>query len=358
MQVLQKAAHAEMMRPAAKRAPTQEDVAFAAGVSTATVSRVLNGSSLVRSDMRSRVEGAIRELGYLPHGAARTLAMNRSFTIGAVIPTLNNEIFAATINELEKALGNGGYTLLLSISNFDPEVEAVQVRRLIERGIDGLVLVGNDHAPGTHQIISATGVRVVTVLSYDEASAYPNVGFKNREASGAAVAHLVKLGHRDIGMVAGLTANNDRARERLIGVQEAVARHGLDLSESYVIEAAYTLEAGREALSSFIARGALPTAVICGNDVLGLGVLIEAQARHIRVPGELSIVGFDNLPLTRHFQPSLTTIAVPVAEAGRIAGAALIDAVKNNNPIQHIMLKAPLLVRGSTAPPRIGKAPK
>jgi transcriptional regulator with XRE-family HTH domain len=128
-----------------KRQPTQLDIARMAGVSTATVSRVLNGSPLVKPELRKRVEAVIAERGYFPHAAARALASNRTYTIGAVIPTLNNAIFAASVNAFERELHAADYTLLVAVSNYDLDMEAVQVRRLLERGVEGLLLIGNEH---------------------------------------------------------------------------------------------------------------------------------------------------------------------------------------------------------------------
>lgn len=339
------------------RSPTQTDVAQRAGVSTATVSRVLNNPHSVRAPVRASVEKVIVELGYLPHGAARALASSRSRTVGAVIPTVNNEIFAAAINALEESLSARGYTLVLSVSNYDLDTEATQVRRLIECGIDGLVLVGNDHSTETCRLVDQAGVHHVSILSYDPASGRPNIGISNRAGGRRAVDHLVGLGHRRIGMICGLRAHNDRARGRYEGFRDGLARAGLRPDPDAVLQKPYTIEAGREALAELLRAGPLPSALVCGNDVLALGVMLEAQSRGLDVPRELSIVGFDDLPLARHFRPGLTTIAVPVAEAGRQAGAAILEAIGAGTTVTSACLEAPLLVRGSTAPPSSAETP-
>lgn len=337
--------------------PTQSDVALRAGVSTATVSRVLNNPESVKPKVRAWVEKVIAELGYFPHGAARALASNRSRPVGAVFPTVNNEIFAATINALEEVLSSSGYTLILSISNFSLDMEATQVRRLVERGIDGLVLVGNDHSPETHALIDQAEFPYVSLLSYDKAYGRPNIGISNRDGGRAAVDHLSALGHRRIGMISGHMAANDRARARYLGFMDGLAERGLRPFRDAVLEKNYTIEAGRESLGELIESDRLPDALVCGNDVLALGVLIEAQNRGLRVPQDLSIVGFDDLPLARHFRPALTTIAVPVKETGRRAGLALVAAMSEAAPIESVCLDAPLLIRGSTAPARTGTPP-
>lgn len=338
-----------MQEEARKRAATQADIAIAAGVSTATVSRVLNGSPLVRDSVRERVEAAMRQLGYLPHGAARALASNRSFTVGAAIPTLNNAIFAQGVNALERALQTAGYTLLLAISNYDPAVEALQIRRLIERGVDGLFLIGNAHTAETYETLRRAGLPAVNTWAYaPDVDGLPNIGFDNRVAAAAIVDHLVALGHRRIAMVAGVTAANDRAAERVAGVRAALARHGL--APARIVERRYGIADGRAALATLLAEACDATAIVCGNDVIALGVLFEAQARGIAVPGALSITGFDNLPLTEHVVPGLTTIDVPARAMGERAAAALLKAI-DGHPIVGDRLDAPLLVRGTTGVP-------
>lgn len=337
--------------------PTQSDVALRAGVSTATVSRVLNNPESVKPKVRAWVEKVIAELGYFPHGAARALASNRSRTVGAVFPTVNNEIFAAAINALEEILSSAGYTLILSISNFSLDMETTQVRRLVERGIDGLVLVGNEHSSETHTLIDQAQLPYVSLLSYDKAYGRPNIGISNRDGGRAAVDHLWELGHRRIGMISGHMAANDRARARYLGFMDGLAERGLRPFRDAVLEKPYTIEAGRESLGELIESDRLPDALVCGNDVLALGVLIEAQNRGLSVPRDLSIVGFDDLPLARHFRPALTTIAVPVKETGRRAGMALVAAMSEAMPIESVCLEAPLLIRGSTAPARTDASP-
>ncbi len=156
------------VRPAQrKQGASQADVARAAGVSTASVSRVLNDSPLVRPEARARIEAAMQKLNYIPHSAARTLAMNRSATLGAVIPTLNNALFARGINAFERAARRQGHTLLLSVHNYDLDEEVRLVRTMIARGVDGLMLIGNTHRPEVFEMLRAAGTRHVFVAGAD-----------------------------------------------------------------------------------------------------------------------------------------------------------------------------------------------
>lgn len=334
-----------------KRQPTQLDIAQQAGVSTATVSRVLNRSPLVKPALREHVAAVMAQLGYYPHAGARALASNRTYTIGAVIPTLNNAIFAAGINAFERELQSAEYTLLVAVSNYDLEAEAVQVQRLLERGVEGLLLIGNDHADATYEALERSGTVYVNIWTYDPRRRRPNIGFSNRKACFAIVDHLVELGHRHIGMIAGITAGNDRARQRLDAVKQRLETHGLRLDAKSSMEIPYAISESRRALAQLVERKCLPGALICGNDVIALGVLFEALAQRIAVPQQLSITGFDNLPLTEHIRPAITTIDVPAHEMGSSAATAILSAIEKRGRVQSRQLDAPLLVRETTGPP-------
>ena len=327
-------------------------MALAAGVSTASVSRVLNGSSLVRPDVRSRVERAMRALDYTPHEGARALATSRSMILGAVIPTLNNAIFAEGINAFERGARLRGRTLVLSVSNYDLELELEHVRRMVRRGVDGVLLVGNEHHPDVHDTLERAGTAHACAWAHDPAARAPNIGFSNRDAAGTVIDHLVGLGHRRVGMLAGITAGNDRARERLCGVAERLAAHGLELHPSDVAETVYAIREAREAFAALIdGWGAeRPTALVCGNDVIAVGALLEAQRRGLVVPDDLSIAGFDNLPLAGELDPAITTIDVPAAAMGERAAAALVEAIDDGTVVASCRFEAELKVRQTTGP--------
>ncbi len=330
----------------------QADIAKAAGVSTATVSRALNGTGIVTAEARQRIDAAIAELGYMPHGAARALASRRSYTVGAVIPTLASAIFAAGIDAFERHLNEAGLTLLLAVSNYDLDTEALKVRRLLERGVDAIALVGNSHSAEVHELIARAGVPYVHTWAWTPDEEHPHVGFSNFEAARTVAHHLADLGHRTIGMIAGIAKDNDRATQRIAGTRQGLHERGLALQQEQIIEAAYTHAAAREALRTLInVDHGRPTAIICGNDVLATGALIEAQAHGLSVPDELSITGFDDLPLAAHLNPPLTTIVVPADEMGQAAADALIAALEDGEPARGRRLEALLVIRQTTAPP-------
>jgi LacI family transcriptional regulator len=327
----------------------QADIARAAKVSTATVSRVLNNSPLVREEVRARVNSAMDELGYFPHGAARALVLKRSWTIGAIVPTLDSDIFARSINSLMNTLRQSEYTLIVASSAYSQEAEKNLVRRLLERGVDGLFLVGTKRLPETVDLLKRSGKPYVNTYISGRSLAGPTIGFSNRAASAALVDHLVALGHRSIGMFAGIGEGNDRAAERLAGARARLKHHGLTLQPSATLELRYAIQPARTAFRALAEAGKLPTALICGNDVIAMGVMFEAAALGVAIPAQLSVAGFDNHPLTAHITPSLTTIDVPADQMGAIAADALVTAIAKGTPIPDVVLPAPLLIRGTTA---------
>jgi LacI family transcriptional regulator len=328
------------------------DVACRAGVSTATVSRAINDPGKVRPEMLARVQTAIAELGYVPHGAARALALQRSLTIGTIIPTFQNAIFVRGLEALERRLIDAGYTLLLASSGYDLERELEAARKLMERGIDGLMLIGEDHHPALYDLLAAKGLPFVNTWVYRPESPYPSIGFDNRVAAFRMASHLIDMGHRRIGMIAGISKDNDRAAMRIVGVRDALDKHGLSLPPAHFIEQPYGIAEGKQGLRLLMDSAAPPTAIICGNDVLGFGALFEARALGMNVPQDISITGFDDLNLARHMEPALTTMRVPSAEMGRRAADYLFARLSGETPPAATELEVSLIVRGTTAPPR------
>jgi LacI family transcriptional regulator, galactose operon repressor len=324
------------------------DVARAAGVSLSTASRALSDPALVRPQTRTRIDDAVRMLGYVPHGAARALASRRSRTIGAVVPTLDNPIFAHAIQTLQRTLGESGYTLLLASHDYDPATELDVTRALVERGVDGLALVGTDHSPQLYEFLTRSGVPFELTWALDPDRHHYCIGFSNRLASIRITQHLLALGHREFAMISGHTAHNDRARERAAGVREALAAHGLSLPEHRYVETAYSVSNGRAALAALLARDPAPTAIACGNDLLAFGALLECAARGIAVPAQMSVTGFDDIELAAEVSPPLTTIHIPTADIGRRAAERLLARLAGESVARAEEVTVELVVRGST----------
>ncbi len=338
------------LQPPAAARPTLEDVARRAEVSTATVSRYFSAPEKVRPALRLRVQTAVGELGYTPHGAARALASQRSNTIGAVIPTLDNAIFATMVQTLQKELSAKGKTLLLAASDYDPGRERGQIENLIVRGVDGLMLTGEARDPAVYALLERHGIRYANTYVHHPASRHPTIGFDNIRAMHKVVGYLYDLGHRAFAMIAGITTGNDRAAERVAGVKEALSRRRLALDTGRILEQPYSIAAGREALRRLCSGTDRPTAIVCGNDVLALGALLEAEALGLRVPEDVSITGFDDLDLAREIGPGLTTVHAPLEEMGRLTAEYLLTTEATEGPPLHLELPAELVVRGSTGP--------
>jgi len=341
-------------KPRRQQLPTLGDVAEAAGVSTATVSRVLNQPNTVRPQMRQRVRDQIDALGYVADGAARALVSRRTQTIGAVIPTLASAIFAEGMDGFEAELGSTGYTLLLAASGYDAAQEVKHVTTMIERGVDGILLVGKDHDAKTFELLERRRVPYILTWTHIADGRHPSVGFDNAAAAGRLTNHLLDLGHEAFAMIAGVTAGNDRAGERVEGVRHALADRSLSLASESLIERDYDIAAGRDAARRLMDSPTPPTAIVCGNDVLAIGAVLECVAAGIAVPGDVSIVGFDDLPLAAHLTPALTTMHVPSEEMGRRAAAYLIAELAGSNDratVSSVELDVELIVRDTTGPP-------
>lgn len=332
--------------------PTLDDVARHAGVSSATVSRCLNTPDQVRSETRERVARAIDRLGYTPHFGGRALASNRTNTIGAVIPTMENAIFARGLQAMQEALAASNVTLLVATSGYRPDREAEQIRALLSRGVDGLLLIGIARPEDTYQMLRRRAVPFVLAWTLSQDHPGRCIGFDNRLAARRLAERVIALGHSRVAMIAGISAWNDRAAERIEGVREALIAAGLSLPVGRLVEAAYTLDAGEAALTALMARrGPGPTAVVCGNDVIAAGALRAARRLAIAVPDDLSIVGFDDIDLAEAVEPELTTVHVPHRRMGAAAAAALL-ALRDGLPLpDERAFDVSLIERRSLAPP-------
>jgi LacI family transcriptional regulator len=302
---------------------------------------------VVRSHTQEQVMAAVRQLDYQPVAAARALASGRTHTVGCVIPTLDHAIFARSTQAMQTTLAQAGYQLLVASHEYDPGTELELVRALQQRGVDALVLVGTDHAPRLWEALSVW--RKPTLLTWSCDPRLPSLGFDNAGAARMATEHLLGLGHRDIAVISGFSAHNDRARSRIEGVRQALTQHKLTLQPSLITEQAFNLEGGRLGLRKLMSARQPPTAIFCGNDLLAVGALLEAQRMHLKVPEQLSICGIDNLEIAEAINPGLTTVSLPTQDLGRIAAQYMLSAISGEVIAAQSLLPFELVVRGSTA---------
>jgi len=331
-------------------------VARLAGVSTATVSRAFNAPDTVSEKVRHQVEQAARSLSYIPHNAARALSSQRSRTLGIVIPTVQNSIFAEQVEWLQRRALSHGYTTLVAHSGFTPAGEAEQVRQLVRNGIDGIMLVGADHLPEVYGLLKSRGIAYVNTSVCDPGSVHPNVGFDNGAAMAHTANYLLSLGHRNIAIIGGDTRNSDRARLRLEGARRAMRDAGLDLSEERIAHSDYSMDSSRAACRELLQRAPEITAIMCHNDVQAFAAVLELQRLGMEVPRDISVTGFDDLEWARHLRPGLTTVRVPWGRMAQIAADMLVAQLDGEEYRHSTLLQFDLVVRESTAPPRLGEA--
>ena len=330
-----------------------KDVAVAAKVSTATVSRCLNEPGKVSKNTRTRVMQAIDTLNYTPNFGARAIAANRTGIFGAVIPTMENAIFARGVEAFQKVLVEKNATMLVASSDYDPEQEARQIRTLVGRGADGLLLIGFQRSPEIYRFLSEREIPVVIAWACTTDTNQSFVGFDNHAASMELVEKAISLGHRSFAYISAPTHLNDRARERVSGAKMAVAKAGLDPLAVQVIETDYSIQNGRDAFVKIaeMRQGHVPSLVICGNDVLAVGAIQAAENLGLIVPYDVSVVGFDDIELSSVISPALTTVHVPHQDMGRLAAETLYSLVTDASDPMHIKLETQIVMRDSLGPP-------
>jgi LacI family transcriptional regulator len=301
------------------------DVARDSGVSPATVSRAMAQPALLSAETLRRVHESARKLGYRPDGMARALASGRTMTIGAIVPTLDSTIFARFLQSMQSTLAREGYQLLVASHEMNAAAETEAVRTLLSRGIDGLVLVGAERSREAAALLGSAGVPVI--LTWCGHPDFASVTVDNERAGDLAASHLIGLGHRRVGMVVGHLPFNDRQRARLAGACTALQRAGLGLQDQLVSQQGLTLAGGRSGCAALLDLAEPPTAIIGGIDLFAIGCIQEAQSRAIAVPGGLSVIGIDDIDMSAHMIPSLTTVHIPTALIGQTAAMMVIAEI-------------------------------
>jgi len=328
-----------------KASPTLEDVAKVAQVSTATISRSINEPDKVAKDTRERIEHAIEVLGYTPNFGGRVLASNRSNIVGAVIPTMANAMFASGLQVFQEVLSQSSYNLLVASSGYNTGTELQQIKSLVAQGADGLLLIGSARPDDTTRFLKLRNIPYVIAWCYQDDSSRHFAGFDNTKAAALITHAVLNKNHRQIAMIAGHSAQNDRSKNRIAGVTKTIDEHKKTRLLS-VVETDYTLDAGGNAFESIMSRGNKPTAIICGNDVLAAGAIVRARKLGIAIPGEVSVTGFDDIALATVVSPALTTVRVPQLEMGRSAAKLMLELLSNNRP-QSVELQTEIVYRES-----------
>jgi len=334
----------------AGRRLTIREIAREAQVSTATVSRALNTPEKVAEPTRATIMEVIERHHFVMDGVAMSLASRRTRTLGLIIPTITNSIYASSTQAIQECAQASGYSVLVGVSEFDAGHEAVLIRRLLERRVDGLILTGATRAPELYETMSRNGLPFMLTWQPSERADLPSVAFDNFAAASLAMDHLIGLGHRRIGLICGRGEANDRALERRHAYEAAMRRLGVPESEWLVFERDFEFIEGRTAMHRMLEHRLPPTAVFCANDIQAIGALAECRARNIRVPQALSVIGFDDLPISQYLTPQLTSIRVPASHMGHLAAEKLLAWIASGQPPESEVLPVSLVERDSTGP--------
>jgi len=330
--------------------PTLADVAKTAGVSTATVSRCLNSPTQVSKTTLDQVMAAVDQLGYAPNYNARALAARQSKTIGAIIPTMENAIFARGLQAFQERLRDHGYTLLVASSAYREDVEEEQIRTLAARGADALLLIGYHRNEEIYEFLKKRKVPALIAWACDPSSNLPAIGFNNRQAMRALAEEVLDQGHTQVAFISAPTATNDRARGRVEAVKDAMLARGLDPSRLLLAETHYSIENGEQACREILTSGERPTAIMCGNDVLAIGALRAAVQLGLEVPKDISITGFDDIELASVALLPLTTVHVPHRRMGKQAADVLTNMLAGKSFDRHTELDTEVTHRATLGP--------
>jgi LacI family transcriptional regulator len=327
-----------------------KEVALKAGVSIATVSRVINDKGPVAVETRQRILAAIEQLRYVPHGAARSLITNQTDTIGVLLPDLYGEFFSEVIRGIDLAARRSGFHVLISGFHSDrAEIEAVL--RALRGRVDGLIVLSPDvDAQGLRRNLPETlpVVLLNTRVKGREGAAFDAINVDNYGGAFAMARHLASLGHRRIALICGPAENAD-ARERLRGYRDAQRAEGIAPPPALEVPGDFSEESGYRAGQRLLTLEPRPEAVFAANDSMAIGCLFALREAGVEVPGGIALAGFDDIPIARYVTPSLSSVHVPIAELGTRAMERLLHAVEHKNEHERRQETVPttLVVRGS-----------
>jgi LacI family transcriptional regulator len=331
------------------------DVARAAGVHPGTASRALNPETTgqVSAETTRRVAQAAKRLGYVPNTFARGLRTARSFVIGMVVPDVTNPLFPPMVRGAEQVLSGAGYTLVLTDTDNDVATERRQIELLRARGTDGFLVATARWDDAMVEELADADVPAVLVNRNTASHRLPYVGGDERTGVAMAVDHLVGLGHRKIVHLAG-PQDTSTGRERASAFRYALRVHGLPVGRGQVRAcSAYSEQSGAEATARLLSAGQEFTAILAGNDLIALGALSVLEGAGLRCPTQVSVVGFNDLPLVDKLTPPLTTVSLPLRDMGALAARMLLGKIEGNGhagPVAQSLLGVDLAVRGSTGP--------
>jgi len=328
---------------------TIKDVAALAGISYTTVSHVVNNTRPVSQEVRRKVEAAIKSLDYVPSAVARSLKAKTTATIGLLVPNSLNPYFAELARGIEDYCERNGYCVILCNSDDNPDKQRSYLRVLLEKRIDGLIVASAGGDSGLAQGLTGVKTPMVIVDRGLEGVNADLVRIDHEYGAYLATRHLLELGHRDIATIGG-PASTSVAQMRQAGYRRALQEAGIEVREERMLESDFTSTGGYNAAARLLESNP-PSAIFAGNDMIGIGVLRAAAERNVRVPAELSVIGFDDIQMSRYVYPALTTVGQSILQLGEMAAEVLLRriAAPDSGTDQRIVTPS-IVLRESTAP--------
>jgi len=330
-----------------KKPATIQDVADFAGVSTATVSRVISGSDKVSKKLIKRVQNAIHELDYHPDQTARRLRHRDNKLIGVVISDIQNPYFSTLVVGIENVLHEKGYRLLLGNSSEDPEREREHLNTFLSERVSGVIFTSTGDESGQYKKLQAVGIPLVAVDRKPINLDVDLVNLANEEASFTAITHFIEEGHHRIGLIAG-PENLSTGRERYEGYKRALISTGHEIHLELILESNFRQNGGYESMGKLLDLANPPSAVLISNNLMTLGALEMIHKRGLMIPDQISLIGFDDMAWAPSLRPPLTVIAQPVTEMGTTAARLLLERITNPGiPTRRVTFDGKLIVRSS-----------
>lgn len=324
---------------------TMKDVARLAGVSTSTVSHVVNNTRFVSDEIRERILKAVAELNYSPSALARSLKLNQTRTLGMIVTTSNNPFFAEVVAGVERICYQRGYTLVLCNTEGDPERLRHNLEVLLQKRIDGLLLMCTESHSASAEVFGQRPAIPIVVMDWGPLdSKVDRIQDNSAQGGYLATRHLLEQGHRKIGLITG-PLDKLPAQSRLEGYQRALEEAGILFRPEYVVEGDFEFAGGIAGMHQLLALAEPPTAVFAGNDVSAVGVYQALYRAGLQVPQDMSVVGYDDIELARYLTPPLTTIHQPQEDLCRQAVDTLLDRIQGADDAPRLIMLEPALIQ-------------
>ena len=327
---------------------TMKDIARLAGVSTSTVSHVINKSRFVSDEIAERVNNAAQQLNYAPSALARSLKMNRTKTIGMLVTTSTNPFFGEVVKGVERSCYHQGYNLILCNTEGDNQRMKASINTLLQKRVDGLLLMCSTLEGERLNVFDRYPDIPIVVMDWGPILfASDKIQDNSLQGGYMAAKHLIECGHKEIGCITGPLIRH-QAQMRYEGYKRALAEAGIAINPDWIVESDFECEGGYQAFEKLYQRGKLPSALFVSNDMMAMGVIQAASQRGLRVPDDLSLIGYDDVHIAKFMTPALTTIHQPKYRLGKAAVDTLLYRLENpDTTAQVVQLEPTLVVRNS-----------